>query len=410
MRSPRSRADFKSPLSPFAGDLKMMRDIIITHVSESTRGEDELLVLDRFHHKLIETADAMRERYDAFESSITDMLNQNDVLSFEGSRIVRDIVFRITRENVLESAEELKSAINEMHEKISNTSLLNFIFSGIESKIYENLLHNYQIESLEELKGYRENSPFAKISDIGSFRFDADSVEFGIDRSGLQQLQEYSKVIYLESPLYWKLGAALETISPRFRHSDRISLDGVPGYFFDLAKVLKSKISGKMDFPDLFENLTKVLGGKLILSETGELLFSEAERTFSMHLTATGVVNLGILALLIERKVLDKGTFLFIDEPEAHLHPAWQVVMAETLFELAQHGVNVVIATHSVDILKWIDVRTKKTPDDKQLIALNHFTPDGVKSNEEDFEFKLAGIKESLTEPFLNLHLKGLGL
>ena len=59
-----------------------------------------------------------------------------------------------------------------------------------------------------------------------------------------------------------------------------------------------------------------------------------------------GIANLGILALLIERKVLDKGTFLFIDEPEAHLHPAWQVIMAETLFELAKGGVNVVIATH----------------------------------------------------------------
>ena len=64
-----------------------------------------------------------------------------------------------------------------------------------------------------------------------------------------------------------------------------------------------------------------------------------------MPVTAMGIANLGILALLIERKVLDKGSFIFIDEPEAHLHPAWQVVMAEALFDLSRQGANVVLAS-----------------------------------------------------------------
>ena len=104
------------------------------------------------------------------------------------------------------------------------------------------------------------------------------------------------------------------------------------------------------------------MGGKIAISKSGNLLFQENERSFSLHTTAMGVANLGILALLIERKVLDKDTLLFIDEPEAHLHPAWQVVMAEALFELARQGVNVVIATHSIDILKWLEVHVKKNP------------------------------------------------
>ena len=130
-----------------------------------------------------------------------------------------------------------------------------------------------------------------------------------------------------------------------------------------------------MAFPDVYAKLTgkSVMDGKIAISETGNLSFHENGRNFSLPVTAMGIANLGILALLIERKVLDKGTFLFIDEPEAHLHPAWQVVMAEALFELAKAGVNVVIATHSVDILQWLDVHVKKNPDDEQLIALNQF-------------------------------------
>jgi len=398
MRPHRNSTDSKSPLSLFVGDIERMRDVIITHFSESAKGEDELLVFDRLHHELIEISDAMKENYIMFEAYITGFLNRNDR--------------PLKRGGILELVEELKSSVNEMYEQISNTSSIDFIFSGIRSKIYENLLHNYQITSLEELQGHREISPFAKISDIGSFRFDTENIEFGIDTSGLQQLQEYSKVIYLESPIHWKLKKALENIrnNPRFFHFERDRLSGVPGYFYDLASVLREQYPGDVEFPGLFENLTSkgVLGGKIIMSEAGELFFRESARDFPLILTATGVVNLGMLALLIERKVLDKGTFLFIDEPEAHLHPAWQVVMAETLFALAQQGVNVVIATHSVDILKWIEEKTEEDSTTKDLVALNHFSTEGVINGDKDFDSKLDEILQELTDPFTKMFLGGV--
>ena len=145
----------------------------------------------------------------------------------------------------------------------------------------------------------------------------------------------------------------------------------------------------------------------MAISETGNLSFQENGRNFSLPVTAMGIANLGILALLIERKVLDKGTFLFIDEPEAHLHPAWQVVMAESLFELSRQGVNVVIATHSADILQWLDVHVKKNPDDEQLIALNQFPVKSGKT-EEDFETKMGKIMHELTKPFSDLYIEGI--
>lgn len=126
-----------------------------------------------------------------------------------------------------------------------------------------------------------------------------------------------------------------------------------------------------------------------------------------MPVTAMGVANLGILALLIERKALDENALIFIDEPEAHLHPAWQVFMAEALFELSRQGANVVIATHSVDILKWLEVHAKKNPGDKELIALNRF-PVNSSEVDKDFETKMADIKQELTKPFSGLYVKGL--
>ncbi|MXX15207.1 MAG: ATP-binding protein [Gemmatimonadetes bacterium] len=248
------------------------------------------------------------------------------------------------------------------------------------------------------------------VEDFGKFAFVDEGVGFEIDRSRVKQLQQYSRVIYLESPVYWKLKTALEdTRDYPVSLGERERLSGVPRYFYDLASALKFEYTGEMAFPDVYAKLTgkNVLGGRMAISETGNLSFQENGRNFSLPVTAMGIANLGILALLIERKVLDKGTFLFIDEPEAHLHPAWQVVMAESLFELSRQGVNVVIATHSADILQWLDVHVKKNPDDEQLIALNQFPVKSGKT-EEDFETKMGKIMHELTKPFSDLYIEGI--
>lgn len=109
--------------------------------------------------------------------------------------------------------------------------------------------------------------------------------------------------------------------------------------------------------------------------------------------------------MLIERKIIDHGTVLFIDEPEAHLHPAWQVIITEALFRLAKAGAKVVIATHSLDILKWLEVWVKKNPDDEKIIALNQFPI--LHGDDSAFDQKIAKIKADLTKPFFDLYLEG---
>ena len=124
--------------------------------------------------------------------------------------------------------------------------------------------------------------------------------------------QQYSRVIYLESPIYWKLKNALEDIRERSRYSyegKRERLIGVPEYFYDLVRSLKFEYTGGIAFPDVYKKLTSsnVIGGKITISESGNLSFLDNSRTFSLPVTAMGIANLGILALLIERKVLDEN-------------------------------------------------------------------------------------------------------
>lgn len=328
------------------------------------------------------------------------------------SRLVRSskqIAENIERRRVIMFLEDLIRSLSKLNNTFESGSEQIF-HDSMRWKIEQSLIQNFQVSKLPHLQDVESTSSEVEIEGFGNFKIVNDKPQFRITLA-----QTYANLIYLESPFYWKLKNALENIRdyPSFRRpGDRERLSGVPEYFYDLARALKFQYTGDMAFPHIYERLTgkDVMGGKMALSETGDLLFHENGRQFPMSLTATGVANLGILALLIERKVLDKGAFLFIDEPEAHLHPAWQVIMAEALFDIAKQGAKVVIATHSPDILKWLEVHAKENPEDKKLIALNHFTYQGIRDSEQDFEVKMAMIKKSLTEPFSNLYLKGLTL
>ena len=277
-------------------------------------------------------------------------------------------------------------------------------------RLRQNLFGNFQVPNVHDLR--KDQSQDLQLHVDGVLKIDdsEDELRLELDSIALGSLLETSNVVYLESPIYWKLFTPLQelrrfaTFRPRARGT---ALTGVPDYFYDLAESLTYEYTEEMAYPEIHRWLVDdIIGGKVSVSELGEMSFEEAGRSYPLSTVATGVANIGVLAMLIERKVIDRGTMLFIDEPEAHLHTAWQAVMADALFRLAMEGVNVVIATHSADILKWLEVRLKEHPDDARFVALNRF-PD-PRCDEDDLAVQLAQIKRDLTKPFFDLYLRGM--
>ncbi len=320
---------------------------------------------------------------------------------------------------LLISADDFKKYWEELDEKLGNLQKIleevnasDLLAQGMQSKIASNLIQNFQVPNLVDLLGNKDQIAKVDIDNLGMLEIENNRFRIDMSHAGLMELQAYSRVAYLESPVYWKLKNALEDVRLGGWNwlSARKRITGIPEYFYDLARSLRLDQTGEMAFSDVYENLTgdKVMGGKITIADDGNLLFVENGRKFPLSTTAMGTTNLGVLALLIERKVLDETSILFIDEPEAHLHPEWQVTMAKALFALAEKGVHVVIATHSPDILKWLEVHAKKNPDAKELIALNKFPINNEDADGQDFDDKMAAIKRELTKPFADLYTAGL--
>ena len=149
----------------------------------------------------------------------------------------------------------------------------------------------------------------------------------------LLSLREYSRVIYLDSPTFWRIrdGVKNARLSRTAYFGEREEVDGIPKYFHDSERLLDKTLTGDVPFPHVVERIANVIGGKVVRDTLGRMEFVEGDRRFPLSSTAMGVANLGVLALAIERKLLDPGAFLFIDEPESNLHPEWQVEMVRAL-------------------------------------------------------------------------------
>ncbi|MCY4512979.1 MAG: AAA family ATPase [Bdellovibrionales bacterium] len=324
--------------------------------------------------------------------------------------------------------EKVKSYLKDLEERESSDKSLRpeeLIAKGFSKILENNLTGNFQISNLRKLKGdymkpsfinigsQAKNSGDSNNPDICGVTIEDNKINLHLSLKGLDTLRDSSRVLYIESPFYWKLRNALGKNDHFSFLPVRKSLL-VPKYFDDLDIMLKDELLGDMAFPGIFKDIIEIIKGKMAVDESGTLQFKESKgKAHSLPMTATGIVQLGFLALLIEKKILDKGTVLFIDEPETNLHPAWQVEMMKVLFKLVKAGAYVIMATHSVDMLKWLEEHLKTHPKDSNLIALNQMKineEDGTASivdSDDNIEIKIKSIKEHLTEPFLRLFLEG---
>ncbi|OOV81381.1 AAA family ATPase [Acinetobacter sp. ANC 5600] len=286
------------------------------------------------------------------------------------------------------------------------------------------LKENFQVSTLNELKSFSselEDLILFNFDELGEIIIDNENIKFSLNTNSISQFQSLYNVVFVESPIYWKLRKPLLEIKNKNKHSlwnlskERSTLSGVPKFFYDLMDLLNKNIKVNSDKNEFLEeillNINKVLSGELDISDSGEIYFKDiySSKNINLNVTATGVTNLGIIGLLLKKNVIAKGSFVFIDEPEVNLHPAWQKIMIETLYELSKNGINVVIATHSIDMIKYIENIMLDLSDEEvsNHFAVNRLSSVGVSISENlDPKESLLKIKDDLGESFYNMVLE----
>jgi len=131
---------------------------------------------------------------------------------------------------------------------------------------------------------------------------------------------------------------------------------GFDNTYLDLVKALmQSKQRGKNydAFAKSRHSLDNLLDGKIEYDEKLESWqFRKGNQKFPISLTSEGIKKISILDTLLGNRYLDTESVIFIDEPEAALHPAAISKFLDIIAMLAESGIQFFLASHSYFVIK----------------------------------------------------------
>lgn len=121
----------------------------------------------------------------------------------------------------------------------------------------------------------------------------------------------------------------------------------------------------------VLEPLTSVMEGTVV--EEGGRFYVKRPHLGNIEasLVAEGERKLATMVRLVSSGVLLQGGYLFWDEPEANLNPRTQRVVAEAIDVLADQGSQVTIATHSLFLLRELQMSRTDDADAARFIGLS---------------------------------------
>ncbi len=110
----------------------------------------------------------------------------------------------------------------------------------------------------------------------------------------------------------------------------------------------------------VLKEISNVIDGIVMQEDDVFYVIKNDGRKIDFSLEAEGFRKLGLLWKLIRNGLLEQGTVLLWDEPEANLNPELYPLVANILLELQKNGVQIFIATHSYNFAKYLEIRRFK--------------------------------------------------
>jgi len=185
-----------------------------------------------------------------------------------------------------------------------------------------------------------------------------------VDSVSLREDYVFNAVSVVESPVYLQLSLS-DTLIP---YQEQLMTMLVDGKYY---KCPEESVCGDHDIwlDKQIKNITSIIGGTISSCPKGFVFIKnmnvDGKRGFKdipSTACSLGVLTFGMIQLLLKGHGIVKNGVVFIDTPEAHLHPKQQVEYAKVIAELIKYGVNVILTTNSPYMLKALVEYTKECP------------------------------------------------
>lgn len=117
------------------------------------------------------------------------------------------------------------------------------------------------------------------------------------------------------------------------------------------------------EYESIVKTLETAIGGKIFLQNENFYFHPDSApdgQDFDINMTAEGWRKLGTILQLLKNGGLHRKMSLYWDEPEANLNPRLICLIAKVLIQLSNLGIQVFLTTHSLFLLKELDMLTKE--------------------------------------------------
>lgn len=208
---------------------------------------------------------------------------------------------------------------------------------------------------------------------INSINSKESSLTINVDEAGVNVLvknnvcesfhgtlnETFNDAIYIESPTSIQLVSFISNalaFGGNLINASQQRLAGLPYHIYDLVSKIVNNANNPplIDFEDYTNDIRTTIGGKLLYDQVSRsVIYSKENGSNIIDINiASGIKGFGILDVLFSENILNKKTLLIIDEPEVHLHPAWEIKYAELLVKLSSIGIPILISSHSSYFIK----------------------------------------------------------
>lgn len=124
--------------------------------------------------------------------------------------------------------------------------------------------------------------------------------------------------------------------------SDMILVENKPGPLYDLAEDLEK---------DLFHGSIKL--HSTVKNSLKQIVYHSKYGKTPLHRASSTISEIVPLSMYL-KYIVRRGSLLIIEEPEAHLHPDNQLILAKYIVRMIRAGLGVLVTTHSVFLLEQL--------------------------------------------------------
>jgi len=175
-----------------------------------------------------------------------------------------------------------------------------------------------------------------------------------------------------------------------------------------LTLIDKANLKDKLTL--VYKKINNILGSDMSLFETdNDDNMSRGTRTkgLSLDSLSSGMKTFYLIKSLIDNGTIVRNGTLILDEPEVHLHPDWQVTLAEVIVLLQREmGLHILINTHSPYFLRAIEVFSGKY-DTEDVVKYYLSYNEGDNARMKDVTFNISEIYKILSGPLQRIENEG---